>query len=278
MLTPVKIVQTLLLYCLLVLVTLFTLGPFVWIFSGSFKVQSELLQPGFGNVIPVEPTTNNYGFLFENVPFAGFFLNTIYVSSMTALVTTLVAAMGGYALAKFEFRGKSIVTAIVLGTMLLPPVVLLAPLFELIHSLQLIDNFWALILPGAASGFGILIMRSYLMSVPNALIDAGRMDGASEIRIFWSVILPLVRPIVSALLIFTYLGAWNGYLWPLIVLRDDRNYLLTVALTNVVSTIHQQEYGVVLAGTVISIGPIILLFLGLQREFMHGLTMGAVKQ
>jgi ABC-type glycerol-3-phosphate transport system permease component len=235
------ILRSVLLYGALLLVTLFTLGPFVWILSSSFKLQKEVLEPGFGRIIPAEPTTQNYTFLFEHVPFAGYFLNTIYVSSMTALVTTLVAAMGGYALAKFEFRAKPLVTTVVLSTMLLPPVVLLAPLFQLIHAINLIDNFWALILPGAASGFGVLIMRSYLMTVPNALLDAGRLDGASELRIFWSVILPLVRPIVSALLIFTFLSAWNGYLWPLIVLRDDRNYLLTVALTNIVASIHQQE-------------------------------------
>ncbi|MCP4248649.1 MAG: carbohydrate ABC transporter permease, partial [bacterium] len=138
--------------------------------------------------------------------------------------------------------------------------------------------FWGLILPGLASGFGVLIMRQYLQSVPDALIDAGRMDGASELRIFWSLVLPLVRPILSALVIFTFLGSWNAYLWPMIVLRDERNYLLTVAVTNVVASIHQQEYGMILAGTLISISPIILLFVLLQREFISGLTLGAVKQ
>jgi len=121
-------------------------------------------------------------------------------------------------------------------------------------------------------------MRQYLQTVPAALIDSGRLDGASEFRIFWSIVLPLVRPILSALIIFTFLTAWNAYLWPMIVLRDEDNYLLTVALTNVVASIHQQEYGVILAGTLISIAPIIVLFLALQREFISGLTLGAVKQ
>ena len=263
---------------LLVFVTVFTLGPFVWMLSGSFKTQSEIMEPGLGHVIPAAPTVQNYEFLFKHVPFGVYFINTLYVASMTALVTTLVSAMGGYALAKYSFRGKILVTTIVLGTMLLPPVVLLAPLFKLVYALRLIDSFWALILPGAASGFGVLIMRQYLRSVPDDLIDAGRLDGASELRIFWRVILPLVRPILSALMIFTFLGAWNAYLWPMIVLRDERNYLLTVAVTNVVASIHQQEYGVILGGTLVSIAPIILLFLALQREFIHGLTLGAVKQ
>jgi multiple sugar transport system permease protein len=268
----------LIIYALLILVTLFALGPFAWMLSGSFKTQGEIMQPGFGRLIPESPTIDNYHFLFEHVAFGGYLINTVFVASMTGLITTLVSAMGGYSLAKYNFRGKRLVTTIVLGTMLLPPVVLLAPLFKLVYALHLIDSFWALILPGAASGFGVLIMRQYLLSVPGDLIDAGRLDGLSELRIFWSVVLPLIRPIVSALLIFTFLGAWNAYLWPMIVLRDERNYLLTVAVTNVVASIHQHEYGVMLGGTLISIAPIIILFLALQREFISGLTLGAVKQ
>ncbi len=268
----------LIIYVLLAVTTFFSLGPFLWMVSGSFKTQDEINQPGGGPLIPRHGTTANYEILFERVSFGGYLVNTVYVASVTALLTTLVSAMGGYALAKYGFRGKGLVTGVVLGTMLLPPVVLLAPLFRLVHALRLIDSFWGLILPGAASGFGVLIMRQYLRSVPNDLIDAGRLDGAGEWRIFWSVILPLIRPITSALLIFTFLGSWNAYLWPMIVLRDERNYLLTVAVTNVVASIHQQEYGVILAGTLISIAPIILLFLALQREFISGLTLGAVKQ
>ncbi len=169
-------------------------------------------------------------------------------------------------------------TVAVLGTMLLPPILLLVPLFKLVHTLHLIDSFWALIIPGAASGFGVLIMRQYLHSVPRDIICAGRIDGAGEFRIFWTLVLPLVRPIISALMIFSFLGGWNAYLWPMIVLRDEQNYLLTVAITNVVASIHQQEYGVIVAGTLVGITPIILLFLALQREFIGGLTLGAVKQ
>lgn len=266
---------------LLLVVSVFTLVPFLWLLSGSFQTQAEIQQsPALRQLWPVpeRPTLAHYRFLFANVPFLLYFANTVYVASMAALATTLVSAMGGYALAKYEFRGRGVMTVIVLGTMLLPPVVLLAPLFQLVQVLRLIDTFWALILPGAASGFGVLIMRQYFANVPGALLDAGRLDGAGEFRIFWSLVLPLVRPILSALLIFTFLGAWNAYLWPMIVLRDERNYLLTVAVTNVVASIHQQEYGVMLGGTVISIAPIILLFLVLQREFIHGITFGAVKQ
>lgn len=258
-------------------VTVFTLGPFVWMISGAFKTQGEIMSSGW-RPIPREPTLNNFKFLFENVPFATYLVNTTYVAAMTALLSTLISAMGGYALAKYEFRGKKIVTAIVLATMMLPPVVLLAPQFRLIQSLHMIDTFWALILPSAATGFGVLVMRQYLQTVPVALLESGRLDGASEMRIFWSIVLPLVRPILSALVIFTFLNAWNAYLWPMIILRDEDNFTLTVAVTNVVASIHQQEYGVILAGTLISIAPIIILFLALQREFISGLTLGAVKQ
>jgi len=273
-----KSITTLCIVVVLLLVTFFTLGPFVWMLSGSFKTQAEIMAPGLGRLIPRAPTLANYRTLFARVPFAGYFVNTVFVASATALLTTLVSTMGGYALAKYDFRGKRIATTVVLGTMLLPGVVLLAPLFQLVHALNLIDTFWGLILPTAASGFGVLVTRQYFRAVPNALLDSGRLDGASEWRIFWSIVLPLVRPILSALLIFTFLGAWNSYLWPMIVLRNERNFLLTVAVTNVVASLHQQEYGVVLAGTLISITPIVLLFLALQREFIHGLTLGAVKQ
>lgn len=266
------------LYLVLALATAFAIGPFVWMISGSFKTQAEIMAPGFGSIIPREPTLENYRGLFDRVAFGGYLANTVFVASMTALLSTLVSAMGGYALAKFDFRGKKAVTVVVLGTMLLPPVVLLAPLFRVVTALRLIDSFWGLILPTAASGFGVLIMRQYLRNVPQSIIDAGQLDGMNAYRIFWSLVLPLVRPITSALLIFTFLGTWNAYLWPIIVLRDERNYLLTVAVTNVVATAYQQEYGVVLAGTLIGILPIILLFMWLQREFISGLTLGAVRE
>lgn len=261
----------------LALVTLFTLGPFVWMIANAFKTQTEIMDPN-APLWPTEPTFNNFFFLFDRVPFVTYLVNTTYVAAMTALVSTLVSAMSGYALAKYEFRGKKLVTAFILATMMLPPVVLLAPQFRLIQTLHMVDTFWALILPPAATAFGVLVMRQYLLTVPPALLDSGRLDGAGEFRIFWSIVLPLVRPILSALVIFTFLAAWNAYLWPMIILRDDNNYLLTLAVTNVVASIHQQEYGVVLAGTLISIAPIIVLFLALQREFISGLTLGAVKQ
>ena len=265
-------------YILLASMALFALGPFVWMLSGSFMTQEEITQPSGVGLIPQRPTLDNYRFLAARVAFGTYLVNTVFVASATALLTTLVSAMGGYALARYEFTGKRCVTVLVLGTMMLPGMVLLVPLFKLMYALRLIDSFWALIVPGAASGFGVLILRQYLLSVPQAIIDAGRIDGAGELRIFWSVVVPLVRPIISALMIFTFLGSWNSYLWPMIVLRDENNYLLTVAITNVVATIHQQEYGAVLAGTLISVSPIILLFLALQREFISGLTLGAVKQ
>jgi len=267
----------LIIYLLLAGVTVFTLGPFLWMLSGAFMSQAEITSGDF-HLFPCEPTLRNFQFLFERVPFATYVVNTVFVASVSAVLACLVSAMGGYALAKYEFRGKRLVTAVVLGTMLLPPVVLLAPLFKLVDALGLIDRFWGVILPGLASGFGVLIMRQYLLSVPSAVIDAGRLDGAGELRIFWSLVLPLVRPILSALMIFTFLGSWNAYLWPMIVIRDQRSQLLTTAVTNVVASIHQQEYGVVLAGTLISIAPIVALFLLLQREFISGLTLGAVKQ
>lgn len=264
-------------YAVLLLVTVFTMGPFLWMIGGSFMTQAEITGPE-AHWIPRAPTLENYRFLFASVSFPTYIVNTVFVASVTAIITTLISAMGGYALAKYEFRGRRLVTILVLSTMLLPPVVLLAPLFKLVDALGLIDRFWGIILPGVASGFGVLIMRQYMLSVPNAVIDAGRLDGAREWRIFWSLVLPLVRPIASALMIFTFLASWNSYLWPMIVLRDERNYLLTMAVTNVVAWIHQQNYGVVLAGTLISIAPIIAMFLWLQREFISGLTLGAVKQ
>jgi ABC-type glycerol-3-phosphate transport system permease component len=266
------------LYLLVALATFFTLGPFAWMVAGSFMTQEQIVRGGFASLLPSDPTLDNYRFLIRQVPFLTYLTNTTFVAAMTALLTTLISALGGFALAKYQFRGQRLVTVFMLATMLLPPVVLLAPLFRLVRELGLIDSYWALILPGSASGFGVLIMRQYLVSIPDAVLDAGRLDGASDLRIFWSLILPLVRPIVSALVIFTFLTSWNAYLWPMIVLRDEDHYLLTMGVTNVVASVYQQEYGVVLAGTLISIAPILVLFCFLQREFISGLTLGAVKQ
>jgi len=266
------------LYILVALATFFTLGPFVWMVAGSFMTQEQIVRGGFASLVPTEPTLNNYRFLLQRVPFLLYVTNTTFVAAMTAMISTIISAMGGFALAKYRFRGQRAVTVFMLATMLLPPVVLLAPLFRLVQTLGLIDSYWALILPGSASGFGVLIMRQYLISIPDAVIDAGRLDGATDLRIFWSLVLPLVRPILSALVIFTFLTSWNAYLWPMIILRNESHYLLTMGVTNVVASVYQQEYGAVLAGTLISIAPIIVLFCFLQREFISGLTLGAVKQ
>ena len=155
---------------------------------------------------------------------------------------------------------------------------LLVPQFCWLARLGLIDSYAAVILPGIASGFGVLLMRQYMLSVPADLLAAARLDGASEWRVFWTVALPLARPMTAALTIFTFLGAWNSYLWPLIVLRDSDKFTLTVGLTNVVSGLYSRQYGTLMAGTVVSIAPILLLFLAMQRQFLSGLTLGSVKE
>ncbi|GJM18269.1 MAG: sugar ABC transporter permease [Phycisphaeraceae bacterium] len=267
----------------LVPLAIVTLIPFVWLVLAAFKTPEDfsgslfLPRDDSGAIDLTRLTWMNFVSLFRDVGLGRAMLNSIFLSSMTAVLATLCAAAGGYALARFRFFGRNAMTLLVLGAIIIPPPLLLAPSYQLLFNLHLLDTFTGLILPAIAPAFGIFLFRQATrQSVPESLIEAARIDGASEVGIFVSIVLPLVRPMIGAFMLLTFLMVWNNFIGPQVVLQTAERYPLSVAVAQM-RGLYRQDYGLLMAGTLVSILPVAGLFLLLQREFIQGLTSGAVK-
>ena len=271
-------------YALLTLACLITLTPFIWLVCAAFKNKADFfaytflpLGDGLFGIAWGQLTTENFTRIFTELDFAGNIVNSFFLSSTTALLSTVTAAMGGYALAKFEFKGKGIILAIVMAAIIIPAPLLLAPGYQLLFKLHLLDSYGGLLLPAIAPAFGVFLFRQTMLnSIPLSLIESARIDGCGEVRAFFVIVLPLVRPMIGAYLLITFLGTWNNFINPQIVLQDADKFPLSVALASL-QTAYRSEYGMISAGTLISIAPVAFLFLLLQKEFITGLTSGAVK-
>jgi len=261
------------------------LVPFVWLICGAFKNNqdffgSAFLPRGEGllGVAWDRLTLDNFRELFAGTPILRAMLNSVFLSSVTALVATLVCAAAGYALARYEIRFKGAMLAMVLASVIIPPTLLLAPGYQLLFRLNMLDSFWGLIVPAAAPAFGVYLFRqASRSSVPKELIEAARIDGCGELRIFTVVALPLLRPMISAFMLITFLGVWNNFINPQIVLQSASKFPLSVAVAQL-KGVYYQDYGLQIAGTLLSVAPVLGLFLLLQRDFVSGLTSGAVKE
>jgi ABC-type glycerol-3-phosphate transport system permease component len=210
------------------------------------------------------------------LPFTRYLMNSLFITSAVVLVQVFFSSLGGFALAKYEFRGKRAIMAVMLLTMMVPAPVLLAPLYELIYTFGLMDRHLGLIVPAAVSVFGMFLFRQAMLAVPDELLEAARLDGCSEFGLYWRIALPVSRPMVGAFCLIAFMGTWNAFLWPQIILHTRERFTLTVGLTQLVGT-YTEQYGVMLAGTLLAILPAMALFFILQREFISGLTAGAVK-
>lgn len=275
--------RRLLLQGLLGLLSVVTLVPFAWLIIASLKnredfSQSMFLPPGEGlfGIGWDRLSLENYDNLFD-LGFGGAFLNSVFYSATTAVLATLICAAAGYALAKFRFRGRNAFTLAVLALIILPPTLLIAPGYELLYNLRLLDTVPGLILPFLAPAFGVFLFRQAVsQSVPDQLLEAARMDGCSEIEILFAIVMPLIRPMVGAFLLITFLGMWNNFISPQIVLQSGDKQPLSVAIAQL-RGLYRSDYGLMMAGTVVSIAPVAVLFLLLQKQFISGLTSGAVK-
>jgi ABC-type glycerol-3-phosphate transport system permease component len=250
--------------------------PLLWTVASSFKPVSDIfIYPP--RLLPETATLDNYRRLFSDLPFARWFWNTLWVSLVSTGLALFFSALGGYAFAKYEFRGKTLLFNIVLGSLLVPFAVLLVPLFVFISRIGWADSFLALIVPWVAPAYGIFLMRQYIVqAVPDELIDAGRVDGAGEFRVFWTLVLPLVRPALGALAIWNFLGVYNSFLWPLVVMSSNDKLMLPVGLAQVYGNFNR-EYGLVMGGAVLAAIPMLVVFVALRRQFIEGLTFGALK-
>jgi ABC-type glycerol-3-phosphate transport system permease component len=267
------------LHAALLALAVLCLMPFAWLICASFKQQRDMFSSAF---LPWDHlsalTGKNFETLFASIPFARWLLNSFFLASTQTVLVVGLSSLAGFSLAKYNFRGKRPLMIVMLATMLLPSQVLLPSMYELMYKIGWINSYAALIIPGAVSVFGIFLFRQSMQSVPNELLDAARVDGCSELRLWWEIALPIVRPMVGAFTLLAFLASWNSYLWPQIILQDEMKYTLPVGLANMIGLPQfETQYGVLMAGTLLSILPVILLFFVLQKDFIAGLTSGAIK-
>jgi multiple sugar transport system permease protein len=250
--------------------------PFVWMALSSIKPEAEVraVPPTWW---PETVTLDNYRVLFEKLDFTTYFANSVIVAGVVTIGNMLFCSMLGYALAKLDFPGKKLVFGVVLGTLMIPGVVTFVPLFVLTANLGLVNTLTGMILPFLAGPFGVFLMRQFIMSLPDELIQAARVDGAGELRIFFSVILPLCGPALATLGILTFLTSWNNFLWPLVVATNEEKYTLPVALALYSVGQNATQYGLLLAGAMVVVIPVITVFLILQRYIMQGISMTGIK-
>jgi ABC-type glycerol-3-phosphate transport system permease component len=250
--------------------------PFVWMLSSSFKPFSEIFA---GNsFLPQHPTLVNYQSLFQQNNALLKLWNSFYIAASATAISVFLCALGGYAFAKFRFPGRGLLFSLMLGSMALPFAVVMVPLFVMMRNVfHWIDTPWPLIIPGAANAFGIFFMRQYMLSVPDEMLDAARVDGASEFGIFWRIVLPTSIPGLISLSIIFFMSSWNNFLWPLAILHSDAMQTVPVMLNSLQGPPGRTAFDVLMAGSVVSVLPMLAVFLILQRHLVAGITSGAVK-
>jgi ABC-type glycerol-3-phosphate transport system permease component len=271
----------------LVLAAAVTVAPFLWLFAAIFKDRSVLneyiLFPPLAEWSSKTLNLENFKKLFAGessvqgtVYFWQYVLNSTIYATVSTVLQLHVASLTGYALSKFEFRGKRLLLVFMLGSMMIPSVLLLAPIYKMAVDLNIVDTLFGLIVTGLVSAYGIFLFRQAMMSVPNELIDQGRIDGCSEFGIYFRLALPLVKPMSAAFCLVSFLQHWNAFFAPNVFLHSQDKLTLPVVLRLYISE-YEADFGVFLAGTALAILPPALLFFALQREFIQGLTSGAVK-
>ncbi|MBS3787472.1 carbohydrate ABC transporter permease [Candidatus Bipolaricaulota bacterium] len=263
------------LYAILMMLAVFFTFPFFWAVSTSFKGRGENIYSATPHWIPRQPTLNNYVRLFQEVPILKYFFNSVLITVMGVAVDVLLAALAAYALGRFDFWGKPIITAVIIAPLMIPVQGTIVVNYLTIKGMGLVNTYIAVVLPYSVYIIGIFILREAFAKVPNSLEESARMDGAGELRIWWQIMLPIVRPQLAAISILAFVRFWNFFMWPLIILKDEAKYPLPVGLTALEASF-QQDFRVIAAGTIVSVIPILIFFFFTQQFFVEG-TQGAIK-
>jgi len=249
--------------------------PFLYMVSASFKPGSEIYTIPF-RFLPENIYIGNYQILFSETNFVRWFFNSTVVALGRTILAVILSLMAGYAFAKFDFRGKNILFVLLLATLTLPIYVILVPLYSMVVRLGWINSYPALILPFAAQAIGVFLARQYLLSVPGEMLEAARIDGAGEWNIFWRIILPIAQPVTATMAILFFSAAWKDFIWPLLVVNDDKMFTVSLGLPSLIGP-YVQQYGAVMAGSFMGTLPIIIIFLIMQLRFIEGIMAGAIK-
>ncbi len=260
---------------LAILISLIFLLPVFYVILASFKESSELVSatPTF---LPKVWTWDNYTEAFRKGDFHIYIFNSLYVAVMSTIIMIIVNTMSGYALAKYKFVGRGFLVILILATMMLPLEVIMEPIFEMLRITKIYNTRWALIIPPAASPLGIFIMRQYLITIPDEIIQSARIDGAGEFRIFTQIIVPNAKPVIATLAIFSFMWRWNDYIWPLIAIADKNKYTMQLAISNFFGE-YSVDWSSLLAMSTISMIPMLIIFLIFQKQFVQGTTTVGIK-
>lgn len=267
------IYKKLMLFILCIICILFVF-PFYWIITGAFKMQkvAVALPPQW---FPKNPTLDNFRELFIN-PAARWFVNSVVMALVTMVLVCVTASMAGYAIAKKKFTGRVVIFAILISAMALPKQVVLVPLVRIMNFLGLYDSLWAVILPTVGWPFGTFLMKQFSENIPSEILESAKIDGAGELRTFIEIVLPLIKPALGALSIFTFIGVWNDYFLQLVMLSSRANLSISLGVATLQAEF-STNYGVIMAGAALGAVPIVTIFLLFQDYFTTGITMGAVK-
>lgn len=262
-------------YIILISVAIVMILPFLWMLSGSLKDAATIFQDKV-NLIPKNPKWENFQKVWTSVPFGLFYWNTIKVAVLTTLGTVVTSALAAYAFAKLEFPGRNILFFLYIATMMIPDQVMMIPQFTLMKEFKLLNTHTALILIKLFNPFGVFLLRQFFLTIPNELSESARMDGGSDFRIFWNIILPLSKAVIGTLVIFTLLNSWNDFINPLIYLSEQSMFTLQIGI-RYFQQLYGADFHLILAATTLSLIPIVLAYLTLQRYFIEGIATTGLK-
>jgi ABC-type glycerol-3-phosphate transport system permease component len=267
-----------LLYLVLIAMGVAVIYPFLWMILATFKTTSEIfsLPP---SLLPKKVVVGNYVTAFTHTSVIRWFMNSLYVTGTRVILSLFLCSLAGFAFAKYNFRFRTPLFLILIASFMIPFQVILIPLYVLMVQIRWVDSYLALWVPWMASPFGIFLMRQYIVSLPDDLLDAARIDGASEFRIYWQIVLPLTKPALGALATIIFLQQWTNFLWPLIILNSESKYTLPLGVATLMSSLQlgRIDWGVLMVIAALTTLPILCVFFVMQKQFIAGLTLGSVK-
>lgn len=268
------LVEIISLYALVIVSLGFTILPFAWMLLTSFKNGEEVARAMSVTAPPA--TAENYRFLFENTSFFTNLYNSVVIAVSLTCLSLAINSMAAYAFAKLNFPGREKLFALLMMTMLVPSKVTMMPVFIILKSLGLLNSYTGIVISGSASVYAVFMMRQFMYDIPDELLEAARIDGCGEFRLFRTIVLPLCKPVLATLSIYCFIGAWNELLWPLILMLDEKMFTLPVAIA-LMNTQNYGNTGLMMAASVVVVVPVILLFLAVQKYYIRGITGGALK-
>lgn len=249
--------------------------PLYWMFATAVRPQSELFSKDF-SLFPDEIAWANFAAAWQKLPWEQFYLNSFAIVAVAVPLTVCINLLAGYAFAKYQFPGRDVIFLLTLSTLMIPIQVVMVPEFLIVSKLGWVDSIWGVVIPRAAEAFGLFMVRQFMRSIPDELIESARLDGAGEFKIFRKIVLPLSWPVIAVLTIFTFMWRWNDFAWPLVVLQDESAYTVTLGL-NLMKGQHYADWSGIMGMSLLSIVPMLLVFMFFQRYFIQGIASTGLK-